>query len=69
MGISVAGRKQVWKPGKCLIFDDSYEHFVWHNGEDDRVVLLFDVWHPDLTHAERDAISRMFKEAREKSEI
>ena len=31
-----------------LIFDDSFEHEVWHEGADDRVVLICDMWHPDL---------------------
>lgn len=34
--------------GKCLVFDDCYEHEVWNKTEGERVLLLFDLWHPDL---------------------
>ena len=34
--------------GECLIFDDSYEHEVWHEGVEDRIVLIADMWHPQL---------------------
>ena len=37
-------RRQKWKVGVPLFFDDSYEHSVWNNTGEDRVVLLFDVW-------------------------
>ncbi|XP_030026848.2 aspartyl/asparaginyl beta-hydroxylase isoform X2 [Manduca sexta] len=42
-----------WQAGKVLMFDDSFEHEVWHNGTGSRLVLIVDVWHPDLTPAER----------------
>ena len=46
---------------------DAYDHEVWHRGSDgDRVVLLFDVWHPELVQGEREAIVRMFEDAKEK---
>jgi aspartate beta-hydroxylase len=61
-GISVAGETRRWEVGKALVFDDAYEHEVWNNGEEDRVVLLFDTWHPDLTDDEVRAIQAMFGE-------
>ncbi|CAG9796721.1 unnamed protein product [Diatraea saccharalis] len=42
-----------WREGKTLMFDDSFEHEVWHNGTGTRLVLIVDVWHPHLTPAER----------------
>lgn len=45
---------------------DSYDHEVWHGGKTgDRVLLLFDVWHPDLVPDERSAIVQMFEDAKE----
>ena len=38
---------------------------VSHNGEGDRVVLLFDMWHPDLLPGEVSEIVAMFDHARE----
>ena len=40
------------KEGKCIIFDDSYEHEAWNDSEQPRLILIFDVWHPDLTKEE-----------------
>lgn len=40
--------------GKCLVFDDSFEHEAWNDDSDhSRIVLIVDVWHPDLTPEER----------------
>ena len=30
------------------MFDDSFEHEVWHHGEADRIVLIVDFIHPQL---------------------
>ncbi|KAJ0182632.1 hypothetical protein K1T71_002001 [Dendrolimus kikuchii] len=51
--IRVDQETRQWQTGKVLIFDDSFEHEVWHNGTGTRLVLIVDVWHPDLTPAER----------------
>lgn len=51
--IRVATQTRSWSEGELLIFDDSFEHEVWHNGTQVRLVLIVDVWHPDLTEEER----------------
>jgi len=38
--------------GEAFAWDHSYEHEAWHEGEETRVVLIVDIWHPDLTEAE-----------------
>ena len=38
--IRVAEETRSWKEGEWLIFDDSYEHEVWHNGTTMRLVLI-----------------------------
>jgi aspartate beta-hydroxylase len=55
--IRVGDETRGWEPGKCLVFDDSFEHEVWNRGEEARVVLNFEVWHPDLGEAEREAFA------------
>jgi beta-hydroxylase len=35
-----------WTEGKCIVFDDSYEHEVQNNTDQQRVVLFFDVLRP-----------------------
>lgn len=39
------GARRPWKEGKVLLFDDSYEHEVFHEGigQGPRVVLIVDV--------------------------
>lgn len=38
--IRVAEETRSWKEGEWLIFDDSFEHEVWHNGTGLRLVLI-----------------------------
>jgi len=37
-----------WEEGKAICFDDSYVHEAWHEGTEDRYVLMVTFWHPDL---------------------
>jgi aspartate beta-hydroxylase len=52
----VGGESHCWRPGKVVVFDDTYEHEAWNRSKEIRVVLIFDVWNPYLTQAEREAI-------------
>ena len=52
--------------GKALIFDDAFEHEVWNEADSDRVVLLFDLWYPELSSAEVEGIQAMFRTVEEK---
>merc|ERR1711874_914135 len=40
-----------WKNGKFIFFDDSFDHEVWHSHPKNRsrLILIVDMWHPDLT--------------------
>merc|ERR1712183_231122 len=40
-----------WGNGKLFIFDDSFDHEVWHfdSQNHSRLLLIFDIWHPHLT--------------------
>ena len=49
-----------WEEGKLLIFDDSIEHEAKNPSDDLRIILLFDIWRPELTETERNAISGIF---------
>ncbi|KAL1523260.1 hypothetical protein AB1Y20_018210 [Prymnesium parvum] len=46
--IRVADVTREWQSGECLVFDDSFEHEVWHDGHSDRIVLICDMWHPEV---------------------
>jgi aspartate beta-hydroxylase len=41
-----------WQEGRCLVFDDYYDHEAWNNTEEDRIVLIIDLWHPGLSTTE-----------------
>ena len=53
----VGSQTVTWQEGGCLVFDDSFEHEVWNDGDEPRVVLLFDVWHPGLSAHRRTALA------------
>ena len=40
-----------------MIIDDSFEHEVWHEGTESRMVLIIDLWHPDLQEEEKKSLS------------
>lgn len=50
-----------WENGTWLLFDDSFEHAARNDSAaDDRIALIVDLWHPELTNDEREAIVEMF---------
>ncbi|MGH8184650.1 MAG: aspartyl/asparaginyl beta-hydroxylase domain-containing protein [Rhodanobacteraceae bacterium] len=55
--ISVGGVEHAWQEGRCVTFDDTFEHEAWNRSEKVRAVMILDSWHPDLTVAEREAIA------------
>lgn len=59
-GFRVGNDVRQWEEGKLLIFDDTIEHEAWNDSGEDRVVLIFDIWRPELTERERDEIAAFF---------
>jgi aspartyl/asparaginyl beta-hydroxylase (cupin superfamily)/Tfp pilus assembly protein PilF len=55
--ISVGGVEHAWQEGRCVTFDDTFEHEAWNRSGSVRVVMILDSWHPDLGEAERAAIA------------
>jgi aspartate beta-hydroxylase len=47
------------KAGEAFAWDHSFEHEAWHDGPDTRIVLIVDVWHPDLADAEVNFLRTM----------
>lgn len=54
--LNVGGEVHEWQEGRAVVFDDTYEHEAWNRSDRTRVVLIFDIWNPHLTAAERAAI-------------
>ncbi len=49
-----------WTEGKAWAFDDTIEHEAWNRADATRVVLLFDVWRPELSEEERSLVVALF---------
>ena len=56
-GFRVGSDTRSWIEGQGWAFDDSIEHEAWNDSDHLRVVLIFDVWRPELTAIERDLVS------------
>jgi aspartate beta-hydroxylase len=57
----VGNQTREWEEGKAWVFDDTIEHEAWNLSDQTRVVLLFEVWRPELTPAERRYVSALFE--------
>jgi len=55
--INVGGELHEWKEGRCVTFDDTFEHEAWNRSDRTRVVVILDSWNPDLTEVERLAVT------------
>lgn len=61
--LRVRGEARAWVEGKLLVFDDAMIHEAWNDSEAVRAVLIFDVWNPQLSPAERAAFSDVLQAA------
>ncbi|WP_157976720.1 aspartyl/asparaginyl beta-hydroxylase domain-containing protein [Parahaliea mediterranea] len=57
--LRVGNEARQWREGELLIFDDSMEHEANNPSQRDRVVLLFDIWRPELSEEERHWVSEL----------
>lgn len=59
--LRVGSERRGWEPGVPLVFDDSIEHEAKNDGPRRRVVLLFEIWRPEVPEEDRAAIARIFQ--------
>ena len=59
--IRVGNETRKWRAGEALIFDDSFEHEAWNKSAETRVILLFEIWRPEITPEERAALTAIFE--------
>lgn len=59
--LRVGGETHIWKEGRCVTFDDTFEHEAWNRSGETRVVLILDSWNPDLTEAECVAVTELIE--------
>jgi aspartyl/asparaginyl beta-hydroxylase (cupin superfamily) len=60
-GFRVGNETREWVEGKAWAFDDTIEHEAWNSSDRTRVILLFEIWRPELTEAERGLVTSMFE--------
>ncbi len=57
----VGNETRKWEIGKALIFDDSIEHEAWNRSDETRVVLIFEIWRPELSDEEQKLITGLLE--------
>lgn len=61
----VGNHTRDWKMGEAWVFDDSIDHEAWNGSDQLRVILIFDVWNPHLSDAERKLVTAMMNASNE----
>ncbi|MFM9862423.1 MAG: aspartyl/asparaginyl beta-hydroxylase domain-containing protein [Micropepsaceae bacterium] len=61
----VGNETRSWQRGKAWVFDDTIEHEAMNASSAQRVVLIFDIWNPYLSAAERDLVCALLAAQRE----
>lgn len=55
--LRVGNHRRGWSAGEMLIFDDSIEHEAWNRSGELRVVLIFEIWRPEIAERDREALT------------
>jgi aspartyl/asparaginyl beta-hydroxylase (cupin superfamily) len=61
--LRVGNRQRQWREGELLIFDDSMEHEAWNRSDRQRIILLFEIWRPEIGQADREALTLLLEAA------
>lgn len=59
-GFRVGAETREWQVGELMVFDDSVEHEAWNDSDRNRMVLIFDIWRPELSPEERHQVVTLF---------
>ena len=60
-GFRVGNETREWRSGQTWAFDDTIEHEAWNESDQTRVILMFDVWRPELSAEERALVVALFE--------
>ncbi|MGQ0741557.1 MAG: aspartyl/asparaginyl beta-hydroxylase domain-containing protein [Alphaproteobacteria bacterium] len=52
---------RLWEEGNAWVFDDTIQHEAWNGSDKLRVILIFDIWRPELSQEERALVAAMFE--------
>ena len=58
--LRVGATTREWQRGSLMIFDDTVEHEAWNRSGKDRIVLIFDIWKPEIEEIEKHQIATLF---------
>jgi aspartyl/asparaginyl beta-hydroxylase (cupin superfamily) len=58
--LTVGDTEEQWINGEMLLFDSSIYHSAVNDADEMRVVLIVNVWHPELSEVERQALQFIF---------
>lgn len=58
--IKVGEETRSWQEGKLTTLDTSFLHSTGNPSDTERVVLILDFWHPELTEAETAALELVY---------
>lgn len=61
----VGDEARAYAAGDLIVFDDSFRHSIENDGADDLHLLIFDLWNPQLTPAERQAFAAVLRTAQQ----
>lgn len=64
-GYRVGHVTREWRVGVPWIFDDTIEHEAWNDSREPRLLLIFDIWHPLLSNAEREMVCALLTASRD----
>jgi aspartyl/asparaginyl beta-hydroxylase (cupin superfamily) len=55
----VGNETRTWRIGEAWVFDDTLEHEAWNDSDRPRTILIFDIWSPFLSQAERELVAQV----------
>lgn len=58
--LTIGDETRQWVNGQLMMFDTSLMHDAINETDETRYILMFRVWHPDLSQVEREALQLLF---------
>ena len=57
----VGNETRTWETGKAFVFDDTIEHEARNESAEVRILLIFNIWRPELSEAERGLVAGLME--------
>lgn len=59
--LRVGNEIRTWEEGRAWVFDDTIEHEAWNRSNETRVILLLEIWRPELNDQEQHLVASMLE--------